>query len=108
MQKNTKAYQMKSKNTGRPVANQILIFEKSKGGKMNIFFQSYDTIICKITTGTGADKITLDCNALEYSRTTSKYLYNFLDNFSIIHAGKRKKEILEAIKNKEIKTKNLN
>ena len=107
MQKTIKVYSMKSKNTGRPVSNQFLIFEKSKK-YTNITFQSYDTIICKITTGTGANKIILDSNALEYSKTTSKYLYSFLDSFSIIHSGKRKKEILQAIKNKEIQTKNLN
>ena len=83
------------------------IFEKSKNCT-NITFQSYDTIIAKITTGTGANKIVLDSFALEYSKTTSKHLYNFLDTFSIIHAGKRKKEILQAIKNKEIQIKNLN
>ena len=102
-----KVYNMKSPKTGRAVANQFIIRETAKT-KTILTFQSYNTIICKITTGTGANKIILDCDALNYSRTTSKYLYSFLDAFSIIHSGKRKKEILQAIKNKEIQTKNLN
>jgi len=99
---------MKSKKSGLPVLNQFIIYEKTP--KTRIFtFQSYDTIICKIVSKMGEfDKIILDDCALDYSRTTSKYLYNFLDTFSIIHTGKRKQQILEAIKNKEIQLKNLN
>ncbi len=107
MQRNIKVYPIKSTSTGRPVANQYIIKEKTKN-KTCLTFQSYNTIICKIITGTGANKIVLDSYALDYSRTTSKHLYNFLDSFSIVHSGKRKKEILQAIKNKEIQTKNLN
>lgn len=105
--KSIKVYPIKSKSSGNPVLYQYVIVEKLKN-KTSIIFQSYNTIICKITTGTGANRIILDSFALDYSRTTSKYLYNFLDSFSILHAGKRKKEILQAIKNKEIQTKNLN
>ena len=113
--KKIKVYPMKSKTSGLPVVNQFIIYEKTP--KTKIFtFQSYDTIICKVVSKIGEfDKIILDDYALEYSRTTSKYLYNFLDTFSIIHleaykdkAGERKKQILQAIKDKEIQIKNLN
>ena len=108
--KSLKVYPLKSKSSGNPVLYQYVIVEKLKN-KTCLTFQSYNTIICKIIldyTTKGANKIYLDSFALDYSRTTSKYLYNFLDSFSILHAGKRKKEILQAIKNKEIQTKNLN
>ena len=55
---------------GKYVPNQFIITD-DKGRE---FFQSYETIIAIKDKG----KITLDNNALEYSRTTSKYLYMFL------------------------------
>lgn len=43
-----------------------------------IYFQSYESLICKIENDY---KITL-YNNFDYSRTTSKYLHQFLDNFT--------------------------
>ena len=60
-----------SPRSGRPVANQ---FEITHDGV--VYFQSYDTIIAKIENG----NVTLDINADDYSRTTSKYLNQFLGN----------------------------
>ena len=76
-------------NRGNAIANQLEIYVD--GVK---YFQSYNTIIAKIEKG---HKITLDTNALDYSRTTSKYLYLFLDM--------SRKEILA---DKDIKYENLN
>ena len=68
----------------------------------SIFFQSYQTLIAekKLCLNDGEYKIILDTDALNYSRTTSKYLYKFLNM--------NRKEIQNKIKNKEIKLKNLN
>ena len=76
-------------NRGNAIANQLEIY--ADGVK---YFQSYNTIIAKIEKG---HKITLDTNALDYSRTTSKYLYLFLNM--------NRKEILA---DKDIKYENLN
>ena len=80
-----------SKN-GNSVINQFEIYHNN-----NVFFQSYNTIIAKIDK---KGKTILDTYALEYSRTTSKYLYMFL--------GYDRKEILKRIKDKSIILKNLN
>ena len=77
---------------GNFVPNQFKIYKNN-----NVFFQSYDTIIAKIDK---KGKTILDTHALEYSRTTSKYLFQFL--------GYDRKEILKRIKNKSIILKNLN
>ena len=77
---------------GNLVPNQFIIYHNN-----NVFFQSYETIIAKIDKN---GKTTLDTFALEYSRTTSKYLFKFL--------GYDRKEILKQIKDKLITLKNLN
>ena len=56
---------------GNTVPNQFIIVDD----KGTIYFQSYQTIIAKKEQGI----ITLD-NQWDYSRTTSKYLYQFLDS----------------------------
>ena len=76
-------------NRGNYVPNQFIITD-DKGRK---FFQSYETIIAIVDDG----EIILDSDALDYSRTTSKYLYLFL--------GMNRKEIKN---NKNITYKNLN
>ena len=79
-------------SNGNFVPNQFEIYRNGE-----TFFQSYDTIIVKIDK---KGKTILDNNALNYSDTTSKYLYRFL--------GYDRKEILERIKDKRIILKNLN
>lgn len=76
-------------NRGNYVPNQFIITDDD-GREI---FQSYETIIAIKDNG----KIILDNDALDYSRTTSKYLYLFL--------GMNRKEI---IKDKNITYKNLN
>tara|TARA_R100000005_G_C4984681_1_gene193357 strand:+ start:1341 stop:1625 length:285 start_codon:yes stop_codon:yes gene_type:complete len=82
---------------GNFVPNQFVIKIKN-----SYYFQSYQTIIAqkKLCLNNGDYKIILDTNALNYSRTTSKYLYKFLNM--------NRKEIESEIKTKEIKLKNLN
>tara|TARA_Y100000401_G_scaffold109195_1_gene105183 strand:- start:1124 stop:1465 length:342 start_codon:yes stop_codon:yes gene_type:complete len=113
MQKTIKVYQHTNQK-GRPVANHFIINENTKNKYCNTF-QSYNTTICKVTTQTQINQetktnIILDKNALNYSITTSKHLYNFLRSFTCLGVPyiNPRKRILQAIKNKEIQTKNLN
>lgn len=88
----TKVYQMTSKTSYNPVANQFII-ETPKGD----YFQSYHSIIAfKPNKG----KLKLDSYYWDYSRTTSKYRNQF--------TGLDTKETKRAIKNKEIILTNLN
>jgi hypothetical protein len=77
---------------GNKVANQFII----DNGEGEIF-QSYETTIAIRLDGRG---ILLDNNALNYSQTTSKYLYQFL--------GLNRKEIEQWIKEGKIKEVDLN
>jgi len=78
--------------SGKNVPNQ---FEISIGNKT--YFQSYDTIIAKVDHNS---VITLDKNNWDSSNTTNKYRNIFL--------GKTTKEIVNEIKTKQIKLKELN
>ena len=95
IQSSTKADKMKVKNivnnNGNTVPNQFII---SDGGRD--IFQSYKTIIAIVSV----NDIVLDTGALDYSRTTCKYLYQFL--------GKDRKTILNFIENGAITLKDLN
>jgi len=84
--------QMTSPRTGNPVANQFEI-RTPKG----VFFQSYKSIIALVDNN---NNIILDEYFYDYSRTTSKYLTQFL--------GLNTQERRKMIKSKEIKLKNLN
>ena len=55
------------------VKNQFIISDKDA-----IIFQSYNTVIAKKTK----TRTILDKKALDYSRTTSKYLYRFRDEYT--------------------------
>ncbi len=87
-----KVTQMTSQRSGNPIANQFKI-STPKG----LFFQSYSSIIALIDN---KNNIILDEYYHDYSRTTSKYLTQFLD----MNTQERRK----AIKGGEIKLKNLN
>lgn len=60
---------------GNSIANQFEIRDYQNNV---IYFQSYETIIAKIKDG----KISVDRQSWDYSRTTSKYLNVFLDDFN--------------------------
>ena len=64
-----KVEQMTSPRSGRPVANQFIIYTSE--GK---YFQSYDSIVVAIEDG----KTILDENTWNYSHTTNKYRNQFL------------------------------
>jgi len=91
-----KINQLESPRTGNPVANQYEI-ETDK----YYIFQSYNSIIAKKERGF-MGKVILDPYYWNYSRTTLKYLKQFLGvNIS-------SKEIEQRIKNGTYKTRNLN
>lgn len=64
-------------SSGNVVKNQVIIF----GGDCNQFavFQSYNSIICEYDKDMKI--LTFDNNAFGYSKTTSKYLNLFLQNY---------------------------
>jgi len=82
---------MCSTRSGNEIANQFILEDKNSET-----FQSYRTTIAIRKQG----KIILDTSALDYSRTTSKYLYQFLNM--------NHKEIEAGVKDKSIKLRNLN
>ena len=83
---------------GNAVINQFVIDNKKA-----TFFQSYQSVVCKIDNSTR--KVTLSAH-WDYSVTTSKYLYKFLrDNGIYVY---NKKDVLAKIKNKEFRLINKN
>jgi hypothetical protein len=58
-------------SNGNTVANQFIVNDDNG----NTFFQSYDSIIVKISKG----KISLDSHYWDYSKTTGKYRNQFLN-----------------------------
>ncbi len=65
-----KVRQMTSNSSGRPVANQFIIYTDE-----GTYFQSYDSVIAFRDNNR---KITLDDYYWDYSRTTGKYRNEFL------------------------------
>lgn len=91
-----KVRNMVSSSSGREVANQFVISGDSK-----IIFQSYDSTICVIDHNKeGAEHITLGAH-WDYSKTTAKYLYQFLKEFAGMY-NLNKKAIETAINNREV------
>lgn len=91
-----KVNNLESPRSGNPVANQYEITTNK-----HYIFQSYGTTIAKKERGF-MGKVILDPYYWNYSRTTLKYLKQFLGvNLS-------SKEIEERIKNGTYKTANLN
>ena len=84
---------MTSRN-GNKVANQFII----KLPENVTVFQSYKTVIAQNRNG----KIVLDCNALDYSATTTKYLKQFLNT------TESKKELQAKIENGFYQIEDLN
>ena len=77
---------------GNYVPNQFIINNNNE----EVIFQSYETTIARIKNG----NVTLDEKALDYSRTTSKYLYLFLN--------RDRKEIKKRIENGTYRVEDLN
>lgn len=91
--KKIKVENMVSPSSGREVANQLVI-------KVNecIYFQSYKTIIAKKCNG----EVTLS-TSWDYSRTTLKYLYQFLRDYCFFFNVRGKKDVEKLIKDGIIK-----
>ena len=79
------------------VKNQFIIRDKDV-----IIFQSYNTVIAKKTK----TRTILDKKALDYSRTTSKYLYKFLDEYTDLPT--ERKAIKDYMKEHKDDVKDLN
>ncbi len=93
-------------NNGNKVPNQFEITQRKKDSTKYIF-QSYSTVIAQIEYKNNNRKIIFDTDALNYSRTTNRYLYKFMKSKFHFSTMNRKK-IDELIKEKQIKFKNLN
>ena len=90
------AYSLKSGRSSVPVANQLVI-EDNNGYE---YFKSYDSIICKRTRYDASVPVILDERYWNYSRTTSKYLAQFLNCTN--------KEVKERVANGTYSLANLN
>jgi len=106
-----KVTNMESPRTGRPVANQYIInIREDLDDPDNMpgrYFQSYDSIIAWIPDDLGKYFVVLDEYCWDYSRTTLKYLTQFLrDNTALSINYKR--DIEKLIDNREILLDNLN
>lgn len=95
---NVKVSNIVSPSSNREVPNQFRIDVGDK-----TFFQSYRTIIAMVKDR----KLTLDIKALDYSRTTSKWLYEFMRDMGFGYIADRK-SVLKGIKEGEIATADLN
>lgn len=93
MKTRLKVENMRSPRTGNNIANQFIIYT-NKG----TYFQSYSSIIAFIRKKDS--KVFLDSYYWDYSRTTSKYRNEFLNEYTA--------ETREKIKTKEYKLTNLN
>lgn len=72
---NMKVYNMKSARSGRPVSNQFVI----QVGNM-LYFQSYESVVCVVDT---VNRLICFGRDWDYSVTTKKYLYQFLNENGI-------------------------
>lgn len=76
-----KVKNMTSPRTGAPVANQFVLTDTNKSGGTRHRFQSYDSTIAIKSFDVLSDRwyITLDATYWNYSKTTSKYRNEFLN-----------------------------
>lgn len=92
-----KVNNMQSRN-GNLVPNQFVIYQGQ-----NVFFKSYKSVIAKLDKN---NKLTLDVNKWDYSITTLKYLYSFIEEFKGFRPNK--KSLNQLIEEKQIKLTDLN
>ena len=96
-----KVINMINPKTNCKVANQYIIKDRDN---RKVYFQSYDTVIACIESVGRAGEIILIKGACNISKTTSKYLYRFLEGYSLISPEyNKKKGIKELIKRGEIR-----
>lgn len=86
----------RSEKTGEVIPNQYILFDYSKN---RIYFQSYNVTIAKVENPFNfrLEKITL-YPLYNHSRTTSKYLYKFLQKYTLCNIT-CKKELEKTIEN---------
>lgn len=89
----------RSEKTGATIPNQYIIFDYSKD---RIYLQSYNVTIAVVENPRyrNLEKVTL-FPLYDYSRTTSKYLYKFLQRYTNCNIT-CKKELEKAIKDGRI------
>ena len=89
---------------GNEVPNQFeIIVDEYPSTYKTTFFQSYDSIIAKVRGFDG--QIYLDEKYWDYSITTLRHLYNFLDMWGY---DLNKKKVLQLIEDGKFKLTNLN
>lgn len=94
-----KVQNMISERTNCKVANQYTIKDGNK-----LYFQSYDIVVACIIGCGRSGEVVLVKGATDFSKTTSKYLYKFLgENSLIYHEFLNKRGINELVKRGEIK-----
>ena len=76
---------------GNAVRNQFIITGEENGKKV-VTFQSYESRICDIVydCGMGFDCLIRLGRDWDYSRTTSKYLYQFLTDYGFAELNNKK------------------
>lgn len=99
---NMRVSNMTSPRTNNKVANQFVITDNN-GYK---YFQSYDSVIAKIEDDGESRIIFLDKHLWDYSRTTVKYLAQFL-RYEAGEPINTKKDIQEQIKSGDLKLTSL-
>lgn len=82
--------QLKNQKTERPINNQYTLITSRF-----IFFISYETVICAYDQKTNNLLIFDYLKNLDVSRTTAKYLYQFLDEVNFCFKNFRNDEKLE-------------
>lgn len=90
-------------DNNRPAANQFVLSDDNGC----YIFQSYSTTIAKVEDIDDSYTVTLDIDALDYSRTTSKHLYIWLRDYTRFDVH-NKQDVLKLIKDDKVKTEVLN
>ena len=100
MMKYASVRNMVSPRSGRPVANQFIIHSNNA-----VIFQSYNSVIAIVDyDAQGAAALTIGRD-WDYSTTTAKYLYEFLNEYAkhiFGDLGANRKRVKIAIENKDI------
>lgn len=63
---------------GNEIANQFVIMDGDGLGNYTRVFQSYDSVIVRISGEAGFENVELDADKWDYSKTTGKYRNQFL------------------------------
>lgn len=89
-----KVLNMISPKTNCKVANQYIIKDKENH---KIYFQSYETVVACVEYAGRAGEVVLIKGACDISKTTSKYLYMFLEGYTLINSEYNNKKGIEKL-----------